>query len=189
MSSGPTFKDYLLSSRPGLSRHLLQATFAGILCIACAPGVAESGLDEAARLSSHVEEMYARGQYADAIPIASRALQLGEKALGPKHPELVVLSACETGSGDVVNGEGVYGLRRALVLAGAQSQLVSLWKVSDAATEALMREYYQRLTQREGRAQALRSAQQMMQSKPATAHPFYWAAFVPIGNWQAVQGR
>jgi hypothetical protein len=60
ISSGPTFKDYLLSSRPGKSRHLMQATFVAIFCFACAPRVAESGLDEAARLSFQVEEMYAR---------------------------------------------------------------------------------------------------------------------------------
>jgi CHAT domain-containing protein len=56
--------------------------------------------------------------------------------------QLVVLSACETGVGPVVSGDGVYGLRRALVLAGAASQVVSLWSVSDASTRALMRDHY-----------------------------------------------
>lgn len=99
---------------------------------------------------------------------------------------LVVLSACETGSGDVADSEGVYGLRRALVLAGAQSQLVSLWKVNDAATEKLMGEYYRRLARGEGRSEALKSAQRVMQERAATAHPFFWAAFVPIGDWRAM---
>jgi CHAT domain-containing protein len=120
----------------------------------------------------------------DGILTAAEAAQLDLQGT-----QLVVLSACETGSGDVLNGEGVYGLRRALVLAGAQSQLVSLWKVHDEATEKLMGEYYQRLAKGEGRAQALRSAQQVMQNHPATAHPFYWAAFVPIGDWRATQER
>src|SRR3954470_11084256 len=53
--------------------------------------------------------------------------------------QLVVLSACETGVGAVPSGDGVYGMRRALVLAGAESQVVSLWSVSDASTRALMR--------------------------------------------------
>jgi CHAT domain-containing protein len=97
--------------------------------------------------------------------------------------ELVVLSACETGLGDIENGEGVYGLRRALVLAGAQTQVTSLWKVSDDATRRLMVDYYQRLQQGEGRSAALQSAQQAMLATPERAHPYYWASFIVIGDW------
>jgi len=97
--------------------------------------------------------------------------------------QLVVLSACETGVGDVQNGEGVYGLRRALVLAGAESQVTSLWKVSDEATKDLMVDYYTRLLKGEGRSEALRNAQLAMMKSKDRAHPYYWAAFVPIGNW------
>jgi CHAT domain-containing protein len=92
----------------------------------------------------------------DGILTAAEAAQLDLEGT-----QLVVLSACQTGTGDVANGEGVYGLRRALVLAGAQSQLVSLWNVNDTATEKLMGEYYRRLQKGEGRAQALRSAQEV----------------------------
>jgi len=98
--------------------------------------------------------------------------------------QLVVLSACQTGVGAVSSGDGVYGLRRALVLAGAASQVVSLWKVSDWATRALMRDYYGELKNGIGRAEALRQAKLRMLHQPATAHPFYWAAFIPAGDWR-----
>ena len=98
--------------------------------------------------------------------------------------QLVVLSACETGVGTVQTGEGVYGLRRALVLAGAQAQLDSLWKVADTATQELMLDYYQRLLKGESRSGALRESQKAMMVNPARQHPYYWAAFIPIGNWE-----
>ena len=97
--------------------------------------------------------------------------------------ELVVLSACETAVGEVAVGEGVYGLRRALVIAGAESQLGSLWKVSDEATRELMTRYYERLIAGEGRAEALRRVQLEMIQDRALRHPFYWASFIPIGAW------
>jgi CHAT domain-containing protein/tetratricopeptide (TPR) repeat protein len=100
--------------------------------------------------------------------------------------ELVVLSACDSGIGQVQNGEGVYGLRRALALAGAQTQVTSLWKVSDAATRSLMVDYYRRLLQGEGRAAALRSAQRAMLASDSFSHPYYWASFIPIGNWNSL---
>jgi CHAT domain-containing protein len=106
--------------------------------------------------------------------------------------QLAVLSACETGVGTVQTGEGVYGLRRALVLAGAQAQLVSLWKVSDEASQELMVDYYRRLLRGEGRAAALRASQRAMMANPAHQHPYYWAAFIPIGDWRPltkVHGR
>jgi CHAT domain-containing protein/uncharacterized protein HemY len=97
--------------------------------------------------------------------------------------ELVVLSACDTAVGEVQNGEGVYGLRRALALAGAQTQIASLWKVSDAATRVFMVDYYRRLMKGAGRSAALRQAQRAMLADARLAHPFYWASLVPIGNW------
>ena len=98
---------------------------------------------------------------------------------------MVVLSACETGVGDVQNGEGVYGLRRALVLAGAESQVMSLWQVSDAATRDLMISYYQHLRAGEGRADALRQVQlAMLKGGRNREHPFYWASFILSGDWR-----
>jgi len=102
--------------------------------------------------------------------------------------KLVVLSACETGLGEVVNGAGVYGLRRALVLAGSETQVMSLWQVDDAATRDLMTDYYTRLQRNEGRAEAMRQAQLKMlhsnaQDRP---HPYYWAAFISSGDWRSM---
>ncbi|NMG60492.1 tetratricopeptide repeat protein [Geitlerinema sp. P-1104] len=94
---------------------------------------------------------------------------------------LVVMSACETGVGDVANGEGVYGLRRAFVMAGAESQLMSLWKVADEETADLMGDYYQRLLAGEGRSEALREVQLDWLSRGA--HPYYWASFLFSGQW------
>src|SRR5262249_10058374 len=98
--------------------------------------------------------------------------------------QLVVLSACETGVGAVPSGDGVYGMRRALVLAGAESQVVSLWSVNDAATRALMRDYYGELAPGSGRAEALRQGQLPPLHQPRYAHAYYWAAFIPAGDWR-----
>jgi len=125
--------------------------------------------------------------------------------------KLVVLSACETGLGDVKNGDGVYGLRRALVLAGSESQVMSLWQVSDAATRDLMKAYYTRLQRGEGRTEALRQVQlEMLKGTPQSqaggrrelsgtpgnvaragdrAHPYYWAAFIQSGAWTDMESK
>jgi CHAT domain-containing protein len=101
--------------------------------------------------------------------------------------QLVVLSACETGIGNIANGEGVYGLRRAFVLAGAASQLTSLWQVSDAGTKDLMVQYYDRLLANQGRSDALRQTQLDFLHSANYAHPYYWAAFVPSGDWRSLK--
>ena len=102
--------------------------------------------------------------------------------------ELVVLSACDTGVGSLSTSEGVFGLRRALVLAGAQTQVVSLWRVDDAGTASMMASYYQRLTEGQGRAAALKAVQQQMLRDGAHGHPHHWAAFLPIGDWTGLSG-
>jgi CHAT domain-containing protein/Tfp pilus assembly protein PilF len=97
--------------------------------------------------------------------------------------DLVVLSACETGNGDVKVGDGVYGLRRALVIAGSQSQVLSLWQVDDQATKNLMVKYYKYLKAGKGKHEALRSAQMELLNSQDYQHPRFWAAFIPSGNW------
>jgi hypothetical protein len=94
--------------------------------------------------------------------------------------ELVVLSACETGLGEVRTGEGVFGLRRAFVLAGAKTLVMSLWKVPDAQTRELMEDFYRRILQGEGRVAALRAAQLAMKEK--YPDPYYWGAFICQGE-------
>jgi CHAT domain-containing protein len=94
---------------------------------------------------------------------------------------LAVLSACETGVGEARRGEGVYGLRRALVMAGAESQLMSLWQVSDLATRDLMTSFYRHLADGEGRADALRAVQRGMRAERGRTHPYYWASFILSG--------
>lgn len=97
--------------------------------------------------------------------------------------QLVVLSACETGVGAVSSGEGVQGLRRALVLAGAESQVMTLWKVDDTATRELMTSFYAGLAEGKGPSEALREVQAAMLRSERYAHPYYWAAFIPSGRW------
>jgi MYXO-CTERM domain-containing protein len=102
---------------------------------------------------------------------------------------LVVLSACETGVGDVQRGEGVYSLRRAFVEAGAETQVMSLWQVDDRATTTLMSGYYKRLFRDGlGRSEALREQQIAMLGEASTAHPFYWASFTVSGDPSPIAG-
>jgi CHAT domain-containing protein/Tfp pilus assembly protein PilF len=102
---------------------------------------------------------------------------------------LVALSACDTGVGEVRNGEGVYGLRRALVLAGSETQVLSLWPVSDKETRNLMAGYYGRLLKGEGRGEALRQMQLGMLKDAKLRHPYYWASFIQAGEWANLDGR
>lgn len=102
--------------------------------------------------------------------------------------DLVVLSACETGLGDIRIGEGVSGLRRAFLYAGAKTLVTSLYKVPDSATQALMREFYTRLAQGENKLQSLGGAQRAIidqrRKTEGAAHPFYWASFILVGDPQ-----
>jgi tetratricopeptide (TPR) repeat protein/CHAT domain-containing protein len=94
--------------------------------------------------------------------------------------ELVVLSACETGLGQVHVGEGVFGLRRAFAVAGARTLVMSLWKVPDEQTQELMVDFYQRILRGEPRAEALRQAQQAVRIRHPD--PYYWGAFICQGD-------
>ena len=103
--------------------------------------------------------------------------------------KLVTLSACDTGVGEVRNGEGVYGLRRAFFLAGAETLVMSLWPVSDYVTREIMSSYYRGLQKGLGRGDALRQAQLSLLARPNRRHPFYWASFIQAGEWANLDGK
>ncbi len=97
-----------------------------------------------------------------------------------RNTELVVLSACETGLGDIQGNEGVYGLQRAFKIAGARYLIMSLWKVPDEQTGELMQSFYRKwLAEKQPIPQAFRAAQQEMRAKYPEA-PHAWAGFVLV---------
>jgi CHAT domain-containing protein len=110
-------------------------------------------------------------------------LHLGEVYNLNLNTDLVVLSACETGRGEIKKGEGIIGLTRDLLYAGASNLLVSLWQVDDEATAKLMVDFYDRMLNGVSKAEALHQAKlQMLQENPEQALPYYWSAFILIGR-------
>ncbi|MBD1840131.1 CHAT domain-containing protein [Coleofasciculus sp. FACHB-501] len=94
--------------------------------------------------------------------------------------ELLVLSACQTATGDK---RAVLGLAGVAVRSGARSTLATLWSVQDESTAKLMGEFYQQLLQGESKVKALRQAQIALLKQPKYAHPFYWSSFILVGSW------
>ncbi len=133
-------------------------------------------------------------------PMLGAGLALaGANASSPGHPvglisaaelagldllgtELVVLSACHTGMGVATDGNEFSGLRRAFMMAGADSQVISLWALDDDAAAVLMDDYYRLLATGKGRAEALSKAVQSLRDRPRFAHPNLWAALVAWGQ-------
>jgi CHAT domain-containing protein len=146
---------------------------------------------------------------AQGLPLGDDGVLTGEEVVGLdlSRTDLVVLSACETGLGDLAGGEGVFGLQRSFEMAGAATCVASLWQVPDEATQRLMTRFYENLWQkRMGKLAALREAQLWLRREAITqpeivrgAHttpedgppavagrlpPYYWAAFVLSGDWR-----
>lgn len=113
-------------------------------------------------------------------------LQMSEVMRLKLNANLVTLSACRTGLGKLLNGEGMIGLTRSFLYAGAESVAVSLWSVNDIATASLMKSFYQNLQQGKAKDEALREAKLTLLKgqQRAWRHPYYWAAFVLMGEPQ-----
>jgi CHAT domain-containing protein/Tfp pilus assembly protein PilF len=111
-------------------------------------------------------------------------LSMGEIFNLNLNADLTVLSACETGLGKIVEGEGVIGLTRALLYAGSRNIVVSLWEVSDESTIQLMIEFYKNISQanKTGYSKLLSDAKRRMINDKTYSHPFYWSPFILIGK-------
>ena len=118
--------------------------------------------------------------------IAEDGLLTGLEAslLNLQGTELVILSACDSGTGEVKIGEGMMSLRRAFRIAGAQTVLASHWKISDKATSRLMTEFMRRWQAGEPRTQAWREAQLSLLHSKDFSNPYFWAAFTLTGQWR-----
>ena len=110
-----------------------------------------------------------------------------------KDTELVVISGCETAKGDLIAGEGVYGLKRSINIAGAKSSILTLWKVDDIATRAFMENFYKNIKLGKTREDALLKTQKDFRlgliKSPSLINsdwtkPYYWAAFTLTGDWK-----
>ncbi len=95
------------------------------------------------------------------------------------NAQMVILSGCETGRGELTQGEEMFGLTRSFIYAGTPAIIASLWKVDDNATSLLMTSFYKNLSKM-GKAEALRQAQ--IQTMKVKKHPYYWAAFYLVGD-------
>ncbi len=117
-------------------------------------------------------------------PTEDGTLQMSEIMQLKLNADLVTLSACRTGLGKLLHGEGIIGLTRAFLYAGANSVVVSLWNVNDVATASLMKSFYKNLQSGLPKDEALRQAklELLTGEKRAWRHPYYWAPFVLIGE-------
>jgi CHAT domain-containing protein len=125
-----------------------------------------------------VEDIFSGQKAEDGILTAAEAMNLNLD-----KTDLVVLSACQTGLGEVSNGEGVYGLQRAFIVAGSKAVLCSLWETDDVASVKFMELFYSNYLASNDKHKALKEAQQQLRKlKEKYQHPHFWGNFVLIGN-------
>jgi len=117
------------------------------------------------------------------IVLADGVLTAREVLQHRLHADLLVLSACESGQVGSLGGEELAGLSQAFLQAGVRSLLVSLWRVNDPVTAALMQAFYTARQDGADKALALRQAMTQIQRDPRWTHPYYWGAFVLLGDW------
>ena len=134
-------------------------------------GIALAGANHASQLTNAVAE--------DGLLTGLEA-----SLLNLQGTELVILSACNSGAGEVRIGEGVMSLRRAFRIAGAETVLASHWKVNDTATRLLMTEFIRRWRSGESRAEAWRRAQLSLLHSKDFSNPYFWASFTLTGQWR-----
>jgi tetratricopeptide (TPR) repeat protein len=131
-------------------------------------------------VASHAE-MNDQRPWLSALHLGGAGLR-AETIAGAHLPaRLACLSSCRTSHGRVLSGEGVLGLSTALLAAGTECVVATLWPVEDRATSSLMRVFYQELAAGQTVAGALERAKRALRADPATRHPFFWAAFVTVG--------
>jgi CHAT domain-containing protein len=133
-------------------------------------GIALAGANLAQQTTNLVEDGLLTGQEAALLNL--------------QGTELVILSACNTGSGELKIGEGVMSLRRAFRIAGAETVLASYWPVSELSTPLLMEEFIRRWRAGEPRVQAWREAQLSLLHSRDFSNPYFWAGFTLMGQWQ-----
>lgn len=158
--------------------------------------LAEQDRYKVLHLATHGKANDAYGDYSF-LAFTENSEALGDQALLfvreiynlTTHAELIVLSACETGTGELQKGEGIASIARSFSYAGAKSLVASHWSVDDKATSQLMHSFFDFIKEGYTKDQALRAAKLAFidQGKHKDVHPFFWASFVPIGNMDQIQ--
>jgi CHAT domain-containing protein/tetratricopeptide (TPR) repeat protein len=147
-------------------------------------GTADSLLASAQviHLAAHVEINTEKPWQSGVRLAPERIIRAGGVAAMPLNARLVVLSGCESAGGRLTRGEGVLGLTSAFLAAGVPCVVATLWPVDDRVTVDFVDEFYRALSNGRSAAAALREAQIAVRDRAETSHPFFWAAFVAIGD-------